>query len=91
MNSSISLSTQPTRFALSATRFGNFFNFSSRQIWTFDGARRTPIIALTANALDEDRDACLAAGMDGFLTKPLARERLTDVLATVRGRASLAA
>jgi PAS domain S-box-containing protein len=55
------------------------------------GARRTPIIALTANALDEDRDACLAAGMDGFLTKPLARERLTDVLATVRGRASLAA
>jgi hypothetical protein len=29
--------------------------------------------------------------MDGFLTKPLARERLTDVLATVRGRASLAA
>jgi CheY-like chemotaxis protein len=55
------------------------------------GARRTPIIALTANALDEDRDACLAAGMDGFLTKPLDRERLTDVLATVRGRASLAA
>jgi PAS domain S-box-containing protein len=55
------------------------------------GARRTAIIALTANALDEDRDACLAAGMDGFLTKPLERERLVDVLATAAKSTSLAA
>ncbi|HEY4892125.1 MAG TPA: ATP-binding protein, partial [Reyranella sp.] len=48
-----------------------------------DGAR-TPIIALTADALSEDRDACLKAGMDGFLTKPLDRERLADILATLR-------
>jgi CheY-like chemotaxis protein len=51
---------------------------------------RTPIIALTADALSEDRDACLAAGMDGFLTKPLDRERLADVLAAL-GRPRLAA
>jgi CheY-like chemotaxis protein len=54
-------------------------------------ARRTPVIALTANAFDEDRDACVAAGMDGFLPKPLDRERLEGVLATVRPAASLAA
>lgn len=55
------------------------------------GAGRTPIIALTANAFDEDRDACVTAGMDGFLPKPLDRERLETVLATVRPAASLAA
>jgi PAS domain S-box-containing protein len=54
-------------------------------------ARRTPIIALTANAFDEDRDACVKAGMDGFLAKPLDRERLEGVLATVSPAASLAA
>jgi PAS domain S-box-containing protein len=54
------------------------------------GWPRTPIIALTANAFDEARDACTAAGMDGFLIKPLDRERLAATLAAV-GAASLAA
>jgi len=54
-------------------------------------AVRTPIVALTANAFDEDRDACVDACMDGFLSKPLDRERLEAVLATMRPAASLAA
>ena len=52
---------------------------------------RTPIFALTANAFAEDRDACLGAGMDGFLVKPLNRERLAATLADLQDRATLAA
>ncbi|HYD44525.1 MAG TPA: response regulator [Phenylobacterium sp.] len=40
----------------------------------------TPIVALTADAFEDDRRACLAAGMDDFLVKPLAPEALRGVL-----------
>jgi PAS domain S-box-containing protein len=45
-----------------------------------DGAAQTPIVALTAHALVEDRERCLAAGFDGFLTKPV---RVDDLMAAV--------
>ena len=41
---------------------------------------RTPIVALTASAMSGELSRCLAAGMDGLLTKPLEVERLREVL-----------
>jgi CheY-like chemotaxis protein len=39
---------------------------------------------LTANAFEEDRAECLAAGMDEYLSKPLHRDKLEQVLARLR-------
>ncbi len=55
------------------------------------GGPRVPIVALTANAYPEHREACLAAGMDGFVTKPLDRERLMRTLDDISRVSSVAA
>jgi CheY-like chemotaxis protein len=53
---------------------------ATRQIRRKLAGRALPIVALTANAMVGDRDACVAAGMDDFIAKPVRQEELRSCL-----------
>lgn len=53
---------------------------TTRQLRRLQAYRDVPIVALTANAFESDRQACLDAGMNDFLTKPIDPEALHEVL-----------
>ena len=62
---------------------------AAREICARWGPRERPkIVAMTANAMQGDRDMCLAAGMDDYLTKPIRVERLVEALSQVTTRGS---
>ncbi len=54
---------------------------ATRLILSLHGASAPPIVALTASVLEEDRQRCLEAGMQGFLPKPLRIDELSEALA----------
>ncbi len=53
---------------------------ATRRIRKLPGCEHVPIIAMTANVFTEDRNSCLAAGMNDFIPKPIRPDELFDVL-----------
>ena len=49
------------------------------------GGKRIPIIAMTANAMESDREMCIEAGMDDYLSKPIRSQALQDMLSRFQG------
>ncbi|HVW19843.1 MAG TPA: response regulator [Opitutaceae bacterium] len=59
---------------------------ATRRIRESDGAVRPWIIALTANAMQGDRELCLSAGMDDYISKPIKPEEIASAMARARER-----
>ena len=65
----------PVMDGLQATR-----QFRALEVTTTGHGRRTPVLALTANVMAAEREACLTAGMDDIITKPVSMAGLRDIV-----------
>jgi CheY-like chemotaxis protein len=50
------------------------------RLWELDKERHVPIIAMTANVLQDDRQRCLQVGMDDYISKPISPQKLKETL-----------
>ena len=80
----VALDTAPYDLVLMDCQMPEMDGFTAttelRRRETSDGKVRIPVIALTANAMAGDREVCLQAGMDGYLTKPIRIESLIEAV-----------
>jgi PAS domain S-box-containing protein len=84
------LQSEPFRMVLMDCQMPEMDGFeATRAIRVWEAAQdtppRVPIVALTANAVKGDRDRCLAAGMDSYLSKPINHAQLVECLTKYLG------
>ena len=61
---------------------------ATRRIRQMPGNQRTPILAMTAHAMEGYRERCVAGGMDGYVTKPVDRKHLVQEMRRVLATAA---
>ena len=60
-------------------------NGATRQIRNHEaGRKRVPVVAMTANVMQGDREKCIAAGMDDYVSKPVMRKELAAIVSKWR-------